>query len=61
MGTLPENLDKINKDKKVVIHCQSGDRAAIGYSILMRKGFTNVANFSGGMKEWMENKEPVIS
>jgi hydroxyacylglutathione hydrolase len=27
------NLDKVSKDKKVVIHCQGGDRASIGYSV----------------------------
>ena len=61
VGTLPENLDKISKDKKVIIHCQSGDRATIGYSLLTRNGFTNVANFSGSMREWVTAGEPVIA
>ncbi|MFN0290403.1 MBL fold metallo-hydrolase [Pedobacter helvus] len=55
LGTLQDNLDKISKDKQVVIHCQSGDRAAIAYSILRRNGFDEVKNFSGGMKEWLAN------
>ena len=55
VGTLEENLDKISRDKQVVIHCQSGDRAAIAYSLLKKNGFGNVKNFSGGMKEWLEN------
>lgn len=53
VGTLSENLDKISRGKPVVIHCQSGDRSAIAYSILRRNGFENVKNFSGGMKEWL--------
>ncbi|MCX8020286.1 MAG: rhodanese-like domain-containing protein [Chitinophagaceae bacterium] len=53
VGTLPENLSKINKDKKVVVHCQGGDRAAIGYSILAKNGFSNIYNFSGGINEWI--------
>ncbi len=61
VGTLPENLDKISKDKKVIIHCQSGDRATIGYSILAKNGFTNVANFSGSINEWVNAGEPVVS
>ena len=61
LGTLPQHLDKVSKDKQVVIHCQSGDRAAIGYSILARNGFKNIANFSGGMKEWINSGEPVVS
>ncbi|MEN2280856.1 MBL fold metallo-hydrolase [Algoriphagus sp. SE2] len=54
VGTIEDNLDKISKDKQVVIHCQSGDRAAIAYSLLRRNGFENVKNYSGGMKEWKE-------
>ena len=61
VGTLPENLDKISKDQQVIIHCQSGDRATIGYSILARNGFSNVANFSGSINEWVGAGEPVVS
>ena len=61
VGTLPQNLDKVSKDKKVIIHCQSGDRAAIAYSILAKNGYTNVVNFSGGINEWVNKGEPVIS
>lgn len=52
-GTLANNLDKISRDRLVVIHCQSGDRAAIAHSILAKNGFNNVKNYSGGMKEWL--------
>ena len=55
VGTFEDNFDKISRDKKIVIHCQSGDRSAIAYSLLKKNGFENVKNFSGGMKEWMEN------
>ncbi len=61
VGTLPQNLDKVSKDKKVVIHCQSGDRAAIAYSILAKNGYKNVVNFSGGLNEWANEGEPVVS
>ena len=60
IGTLPQNLNKVSKDKKVVIHCQSGDRSTIAYSILAKNGFTNVVNFSGGMNEWVNKGEPVV-
>ena len=54
VGTLPDNLDKFSKDKQIVIHCQSGDRATIAQSLLAKNGFKNVKNYSAGMKEWME-------
>jgi hydroxyacylglutathione hydrolase len=61
IGTLPNNFDKVSKDKKVVIHCQSGDRATIGYSLLAKAGFKNVLNYSGSMNEWMALGNPVVS
>jgi hydroxyacylglutathione hydrolase len=53
VGSLMNNLDKVSKDKKVVIHCQGGDRATIGYSLLAREGYTNVLNYSASMNEWL--------
>ena len=61
VGTLPDHLDEVSKDKKVIIHCQSGDRSSIAYSILAKNGFTNIVNFSGGMNEWVNEGEPAVS
>ena len=61
VGTLEENLDKVSKDKKVIIYCQGGDRATIGYSILAKHGYKNVANFLGSINEWVNAGEPVVS
>lgn len=60
VGTLPDNLDKINKEKQVVIHCQAGDRSALAYSILAKNGFKNVKNYSGGMKDWLASDGKTI-
>lgn len=57
LGTLESNLGKISLDKKVVVHCQAGDRSSIAYSILRKHGFNNVVNYAGGMKEWKEKTE----
>ncbi|RYF86902.1 MAG: MBL fold metallo-hydrolase, partial [Chitinophagaceae bacterium] len=61
VGTLPDNLDKVSKTKDVIIYCQSGDRATIGYSILAKNGFNNVSNFAGSINEWVNAGEPVES
>ncbi|MEV4883997.1 MBL fold metallo-hydrolase [Chitinophaga ginsengisegetis] len=60
IGTLLNNLDKVSKDKKVVIHCQGGDRATIAYSLLAQKGYNNVLNFSDGMNKWIQEGNPVV-
>ncbi len=61
IGTLPQHLDQISRDKPVVIYCQGGDRATIGYSLLVRNGFTNFRNYSASMNEWVNNGNPVVT
>lgn len=61
LGTIEDNLDQIPKDTNVIIHCQSGDRSAIAYSILKKNGYTNILNYTGGIKDWMEMGQPVCS
>lgn len=59
VGTIEENLDKISRDKQVVIHCQSGDRSSVAYSLLAKHGYTNVKNFAGGIAEWNEYEDKI--
>jgi len=61
IGTLEKNLSKIKKDEQVVIHCQAGDRSSIGYSLLAKYGYKNIKNYSGGMSEWANTGNPVVS
>lgn len=56
VGTLLSNLDKVSKEKQVVIHCQAGDRSSIAYSLLVKSGFTHVKNYGGGYAEWSKNQ-----
>lgn len=52
VGTMPDNLDKMDKNKPVVVYCQSGDRASIARSVLEREGYTDVSAYFGSMGEW---------
>lgn len=61
VGTLPQHLDQIRTDKKVIIHCQAGDRSSIGYSLLSKNGFTNIYNYSPGINEWINKGNPIVS
>jgi len=60
VGTLEQNLGKVSKNREVVIHCKTGDRAAIGYSILAKNGFKNVKNYLEGYEEWVRAGNPVV-
>ncbi len=52
IGTLPNNLDRFDKEKEILIYCQSGDRVAIAGSLLAKNGFKNFSTYRGGMAEW---------
>ena len=60
VGTIEKNLDKINKEKEVVIHCQAGDRSSIAASLLAKNGI-RVKNYTGGFGEWVNSGNPTVS
>lgn len=60
LNTLENNLDKINKKEPVIIHCQSGARAAIAYSILVKNGFENILNYTGGINDWKDKNNELV-
>lgn len=55
LATVSENAGKINKDKKVVIHCKMGGRSAKAIRELEEKfGFNNLYNLKGGITAYMQ-------
>lgn len=55
MGDMADNVDKVSKDKKVVVHCRSGKRSASVIQMLEQQhGFTNLYNLKGGIMAWAE-------
>lgn len=50
MNTIPDNVDKVSRDKKVVIHCRSGKRSGDVINWLEQNhGFENLYNLKGGI------------
>ena len=54
-GYIEKQLDEIPSDEKLVIYCTSGDRSAIAASYLLRNGYKNVFNLSGGINGWKQS------
>jgi hydroxyacylglutathione hydrolase len=50
LGELPNRLGEVPLDRRVVVHCASGGRSPISYSILQNAGLTNVAELTGGIE-----------
>ena len=50
LATVPKNVEKISKDKKVIVHCRSGKRSANAIAFLENNhGYTNLYNLEGGI------------
>ena len=50
LASVPQNVDKFSKDKKVIVHCRSGKRSANAISFLEGNyGFENLYNLKGGI------------
>jgi|SRR3990167_8531235 len=49
---LEQNIHKIPKDKKVIVHCASGNSSSKACEILKDKGLKELYHLKGGIREW---------
>lgn len=60
LGHLRRMVASMDHGAPIVVQCQSGARSAIAASLLLRDGFTNVRNLSGGINAWQDDRQPVV-
>jgi rhodanese-related sulfurtransferase len=57
--TVAQHLEKIPKDKEVVVYCRSGGRSDwIARELVGHHGSTKVSNLAGGMLRWSDDVDP---
>ena len=62
LDTIPQSVDKISKEKTVVVHCHHGMRSANAIMHLMQnEGYTNLLNLKGGINAWSVEIDPSVS
>jgi adenylyltransferase/sulfurtransferase len=52
IGELPSRINELDRDRLIVVHCQSGGRSARAAHLLRAAGFPRVKNLAGGMRAW---------
>lgn len=52
LQALRSNIEKLDRDKEVVLICRSGARSMRAARILKRAGFTQLTNVVGGINQW---------
>jgi rhodanese-related sulfurtransferase len=50
---------RIDKNKRLILHCAGGGRSALATTTLKQMGYNNVAHLDGGYKAWKEGGFPV--
>lgn len=62
LATVSANADKIDRDKKVVLHCKMGGRSATAIRELEEKfGFDNLYNLKGGILAYIDEVKPELT
>ena len=60
LATLPKNLDRIPRDRDLVVYCRSGARSANAVQFLRQMGYDRAVNLEGGMNAWAERIDPSL-
>lgn len=62
LSTVADNADKIDRNKKVVVHCKMGGRSAKAIRELEEKfGYTNLYNLKGGILGYIDEVKPELT
>ncbi|MCR6641043.1 MAG: rhodanese-like domain-containing protein [Sporocytophaga sp.] len=62
LATVPQNVEKFSKDKKVVVHCRSGKRSSDAIRFLETNfGYTNLYNLKGGILAYKAEIDPSLN
>lgn len=61
VSELGNRTKELNKSKKIVVYCRSGNRGVTASGILIEQGFDRVYNVLGGINAWEERGYPVVS
>ncbi len=59
LSTLPSRVDTLDRNRRVICVCRSGNRSAKATEWLLRQGFDAV-NLVGGMNVWSSFGHPVV-
>jgi adenylyltransferase/sulfurtransferase len=60
LGTLPQSLEKLDRNAEIVAYCHHGMRSADAVGFLLQQGFTNVKNLVGGIDAWSVQVDPAV-
>lgn len=60
MGEIPARLAELDADQPVACLCHHGGRSMRVAQFLAQQGFAHVANISGGIDAWSQQRDPTV-
>lgn len=60
MNSIPDSLDRLERDVPLVCYCHRGIRSATVVSYLQRTGFENARSLAGGIDDWAVRVDPSL-
>jgi len=60
LGSLPQSLDKLERNSEIIAYCHHGMRSADAVGFLVQQGFPNVKNLIGGIDAWSVQVDPSV-
>ena len=64
LGTIQEkrleNLNGLEKNDEIILHCKAGVRSMKAAIVLKELGFKNIKSMKGGILEWSERIDPTV-
>lgn len=60
-GRLLSALDRLPRDRTLIVHCAAGDRSVAASSALLANGFSRVFNLQRGLEDWRAEGLPLES
>jgi rhodanese-related sulfurtransferase len=51
--------EPFERSRRIILHCASGGRSALGAASLQAMGYRDVAHLDGGIKAWKDAGKPV--
>ncbi len=55
-----DNINKLDKEKTILIYCRSGNRSYHAMQKMKKLGFKNPLNLLGGIISWASSNKPTI-
>lgn len=61
MSQIPDNVERLPRDRPIVVMCHHGIRSAQVVDYLRQAGMTNAVNLQGGIDAWAREIDPAMA